>query len=107
MSRGYVCWTPGDKIVRYGLYRSAQDDDMPVQKGKLTLEEWGRLSKNEQWELIKDQDLEEATKGMSDSERSSYIEKLQTISNVVDMGAGSRLLHYLTISGYINRPKAL
>ena len=93
--------------MKYGLYRAAQDDDMPAQKGKLSLEEWGRLSKSEQWELIKNMDLEEATKDMSDSERSSYIEKLQTISKVVDMGVGSRLLHYLTISGYINRPKAL
>jgi len=94
-------------IVKYGLYKMAQDNDMPTQNGKLTLEEWGKLSKIEQWELIKNMDLEEATTGMSDSERSSYIEKLQTISKVVDMGAGSRLLHYVTISGYINRPNAL
>jgi hypothetical protein len=93
--------------VNYGLYRTAQDDDMPAQKGKLTLKEWDRLSKREQWELIKNMDLEVATKGMSDSERSSYIEKLQTISKVVDTGTGSRLLYYLTISGYINRPNAL
>ncbi|MDD1762991.1 MAG: hypothetical protein LUQ59_12240 [Methanothrix sp.] len=91
-------------IVKYELYRAAQDDDMPAQNGKLTLKEWDKLSKREQWELIKNTDLEEATKGMSDSERSSYIEKLQTISNVVDKGDGYRLLHYLTISGYIDRP---
>ena len=93
--------------MNYGLYRAEQDDDMLAKNGKLTLEEWGGLSRREQWELIKNMDLEEATKDMSDSERSCYIEKLQTISKTVDMGAGFRLLHYLTISGYINRPNPL
>ena len=92
--------------MKYGLYRAEQDDNMPAKNGKLTPEKWGKLSKIEQWELIKNMDLEEATKGMSESERSCYIEKLQMISNIVDKGAGSRLLHYLTISGYINHPNA-
>ena len=85
----------------------AKDHDMTAQKGKPTREEWDRLSKIEQWELIRNMDLKEATKGMSDSERSSYIENLQKVSNAVDMGAGYRILHYVTISGYINRPNAI
>jgi len=89
------------------LSSTAKDDDMTAQKGKPTREEWDRLSKIEQWELIKNMDLKEATKGMSDSERSSYIENLQKVSNAVDMGAGYRILHYVTISGYINRPNAI
>lgn len=89
------------------LSSTAQDDDMPAQKGKPTREEWDRLSKLEQWELIKNMDLKEATKGMSESERTSYIENLQKVSNAVDMGAGYRILYYVTISGYINRPNAI
>ena len=110
--------------MRYGLYRESrpkvtgmsreimlssttQHDDMPSQKGKPTREEWDRLSKMEQWELIKNMDLKEATKGMSDSERTSYIENLKKVSDAVDMGAGYRILHYVTISGYINCPNAI
>jgi hypothetical protein len=92
------------KIV---LSSTAKDDDMTAQKGKPTREEWDRLSKIEQWELIRNMDLNEATKGMSESERSSYIENLQKVSNAVDMGAGYRILHYVTISGYINRPNEI
>jgi hypothetical protein len=97
----------GGQILKYGLYRAEQNDDMSAQNEELTLNEWDRLSKSEQWELIKNMDLEETMTGMNATERFSYIEKLQTISKVVDMGFGSRLLHYLTISGYINRPKEL
>jgi hypothetical protein len=89
------------------LSSSAKDGDKTVQKGKPTREAWDRLSKIEQWELIRNMDLKEATKGMSDSERSSYIENLQKVSNAVDMGAGYRILHYVTISGYINRPNVI
>lgn len=52
-------------------------------------------------------DLKEATKGMSDSERAIYIENLQKVSNAIEMGAGNRILHYVTISGYINRPNSI
>ena len=89
------------------LYSPAQDDDMPAQKGKPTREEWDKLSKIEQWELIKNMDLKEATKGMSESERACYIENLQKVSDAVDRGAGYRILHYATISGYINRPNLI
>ncbi|MCK9564867.1 MAG: hypothetical protein M0Q43_02310 [Methanothrix sp.] len=107
----HVAEQPGDlsdmscEIV---LPSTAQEiDNMPAQKWKPTREEWDRLSKREQWELIKNMDLKEATKGMSDSERASYIENLQKVSNAVEMGAGNRILHYVTISGYINRPNAI
>jgi len=123
--------------VRYGLYRAtrpkvtgASDErlaeqpsdlsnmsrkielpstaqNMPAQKGKPTREEWDKLSKIEQWELIKNMDLKEATKGMSESERTCYIENLQKVSDAVDRGAGYRILHYVTISGYINRPNSI
>jgi hypothetical protein len=89
------------------LHSIAQDDDMPAQKGKPTREEWDKLSKIEQWELIKNMDLKEATKGMSESERACYIENLQKVSDAVDRGAGYRILHYVTISGYINRPNLI
>ncbi|MCX6678439.1 MAG: hypothetical protein NTU95_10940 [Methanothrix sp.] len=89
------------------LSSTAQDDDMPAQKGKPTREEWDRLSKIEQWELIKNMDLKEATEGMSESERTRYIENLRKVSNAVDRGAGYRILHYVTISGYINRPNSI
>jgi hypothetical protein len=89
------------------LPSTAQNDNMPARKGKPTREEWDRLSKREQWELIKNMDLNEATKGMSDSERTIYIENLQKVSNAVEMGAGYRILHYVTISGYINRPNSI
>jgi hypothetical protein len=85
----------------------AQDNDMPAQKGKPTREEWDRLSKMEQWELVKNMDLKEATKGMSESERTCYIENLRKVSEAVDRGAGYRILHYATISGYINRPNSI
>jgi hypothetical protein len=106
----HVAEQPGDlsdmscEIV---LPSNAQDDNMPAQKGKPTREEWDRLSKREQWELIKNMDLKEATKGMSDSERAIYIENLQKVSNAIEMGAGNRILHYVTISGYINRPNSI
>jgi len=89
------------------LYSPAHDDDMPAQKGKPTREEWDKLSKIEQWELIKNMDLKEATKGMSESERACYIENLRKVSDAVDRGAGYRILHYATISGYINRPNLI
>jgi hypothetical protein len=106
----HVAEQPGDlsdiscEIV---LPSTAQDDNMLARKGKPTREEWDRLSKREQWELIKNMDLKEATKGMSDSERTIYIENLQKVSNAVEMGAGYRILHYATISGYINRPNSI
>lgn len=89
------------------LSSPAQDHDTPTQKGKLTSKEWDRLSKIEQWELIKNIDLKEATKGMSESERACYIENLQKVSDAVERGAGYRILHYATISGYINRPNSI
>ena len=89
------------------LSSTTQDNDMPAQKGKPTREEWDRLSKLEQWELIKNMDLKEATKGMSESERACYIENLRKVSDAVERGAGHRILHYVTISGYINRPNSI
>ncbi|MFZ3148081.1 MAG: hypothetical protein WA137_03485 [Methanothrix sp.] len=106
----HVAVQPGDlSEMSYEIVipSTAQDDNMPAQKGKSTREEWDRLSKREQWELIKNMDLKEATKGMSDSERASYIENLQKVSNAVEMGAGNRILYYATISGFINRPNAI
>jgi hypothetical protein len=89
------------------LHSPAHDDDMPAQKGKTTRKEWEKLSKIEQWELIKNMDLKEATKGMSESERACYIENFRKVSDAVDRGAGYRILHYATISGYINRPNLI
>ena len=77
----------GQEIV---VSSTVREEDGAAHNEKTSREKWEELSKREQWKLIHNIDWNEATKNLTNDERTRLAKKTAQVANTIMLGSLSR-----------------